>query len=140
MVNRDEKLYIVATVKGSSVMWVQPNAEAVRDRDGLCRHADAAAIIAQRDARIAEQSREIERLTNALGEIAWSNDSKWKSDRAMNALATYNLQARQPSVDAASALGELLLECISQLEAAGAWELPGKLSALLAQSGSKEAK
>jgi len=50
----------------------------------MIERAESDLATAEQDSR--QKQARIERLEKALGEIAWSNDSKWQSDRANAAL------------------------------------------------------
>lgn len=80
----------------------------------------------------------LERAIQIVREVAKTQPGYSDEREAIfEALSEAYVEAMAPpctSADAVSVPRELLLECVSQLEAAGAWELPGKLSALLAQS------
>jgi hypothetical protein len=53
-----------------------------------CKHGQLAkdCVICDLEKQLAEREKQIVMLKVALSEIAWSNDSKWQSDRALDAL------------------------------------------------------
>lgn len=62
----------------------QSSEQAARAAYKECVSLSSDLATAEQDSR--QKQARIERLEKALGEIAWSNDSKWQSDRANAAL------------------------------------------------------
>lgn len=58
--------------------------EAIDAAIEIIERAESDLSTAEQDSR--QKQARIKRLETALGEIAWSNDSKWQSDRAKTAL------------------------------------------------------